>query len=487
MKILLNELCAYAIKEKLIEKEDAIYSLNRITAYLKIDAVEFQETTTDRDIYDIMFDLYNLCLQKNLVENLSFEKLIFEAEIMNVFIDKPSVISNKFYQLYNENIDKAINWFYKLSKSSYYIKQHDIDKNLHFNSNINNQDIEVTINLSKPEKDPKSIALALQQKNNTYPKCALCKENVGYQGNASQAARANHRIIPLKINNEDWYFQYSPYSYYNEHAIVFNSNHSNMSINDNTVKNLLLFCEKFPSYFAGSNADLPIVGGSILTHEHYQAGRYTMPIQKATVRNTFKVNKQKIDYLNWPLSTLRVSGNNLLQVVKTSNIIINAWRGYEDNSLGIVNSLEDNHSTVTPIARINNGVYEVDLILRNNITNETNPYGEFHPHAEYHSIKKENIGLIEAMGLAILPGRLKTELEDVKNYLINGVETDASKKHHYFIKEFKNNFEVNAKTMEKDISDMLCMFFYEILVCCGVFKMNEQGDKGIKKFIDSIG
>ncbi len=452
----LTELIDYAIEKNLIEKEDEIYCANRVLNLIGGDSYERCEYEKHSNIEEILNVLLDFAAKNNKLEIDSIiYRDILSADIMDVFTPKPSVVIKNFNSLYNDAPKKATDYFYDLSRNNNYIMTNRVKKNITWKTKTKYGEIDITINLSKPEKDPKAIAAAKNMKQTGYPKCQLCCENEGYEGHANHPARANHRIIPVTLDNSPWFFQYSPYVYYNEHCIILNKEHTPMKITKQTFKNLLSFVEKYPHYFVGSNADLPIVGGSILTHDHFQGGNYEFAMAKCGPRFSFEIegfSDVEIEAVDWALSTIRLRGTDISRLCELGDKILAKWRKYDDEENEILSYTDAPHNTITPIARKKNEKYELDLILRNNRTTDEHPLGIFHPHAEYHYIKKENIGLIEAMGLAVLPPRLTTELG-----------------------------ELNDEKKEE-----IGQVFVKILENCGVFKDNEKGNKGLKKFLSSI-
>lgn len=421
MNTKINQLINYGLENQMISLYDVDYSINMLLDLFKLDC--FERTTVEKiDYYLLIEDMLDYAVKVGLIEDNITERDLFDTKIMNCIMPRPSEVVNKFYQIYDEKKQKATQYFYDLSIHSNYIRKARTDKNIKFSHYYKYGDIQISINLSKPEKDPKEIAKAKLAKSTGYPKCLLCKENVGYAGNMNHPARQTHRIIPLDLNGKTYNFQYSPYVYYNEHCIIFNNEHVPMVINRQTFENLFTFIEKFPHYMIGSNADLPIVGGSILTHDHYQGGRHRFPMQDASVIKEIEIKGYeniKVQMLNWPLSTLRLTADDKEVLVDLSDKILNHWINYDDVSCDILSHTNDvRHNTVTPIARMDNNRYQIDIVLRNNRTNDEHPLGIFHPHAKHHHIKKENIGLIEVMGLAVLPARLKDELECLKLCLL---------------------------------------------------------------------
>ncbi len=452
----LTELIDYAIERKLIEKEDEIYCANRILNLIGGESYERCAYDKHQNIEEILDGLLDFAASTGKLEIDSIVyRDILSADIMDVLTPKPSTVIKTFNSLYNEDPKKATEYFYDLSRDDNYIMTNRVKKNIIWKTNTRYGDIDITINLSKPEKDPKAIAAAKTMKQTGYPKCQLCCENEGYEGHANHPARANHRIIPVTLDNSPWFLQYSPYVYYNEHCILLNKEHTPMKITKQTFKNLLCFVEKYPHYFVGSNADLPIVGGSILTHDHFQGGNYEFTMAKCPAKFTCEIEGYsdiEVEAVDWALTTIRLRGENIDRLCELGDKILTKWRAYDDEENEILSYTDAPHNTITPIARMKNGKYELDLILRNNRTTEEHPLGIFHPHAEYHYIKKENIGLIEAMGLAVLPPRLTTELGEL---------TDEKK-------------------------EEIGQVFAKILENCGVFKDTEKGNNGFKKFLSEI-
>jgi len=421
----ISGLIQQALANQLIDEQDEIYARNQVLALLKLESFpEKLEKATDDTIPNILDKIITYAVENKVIEDVFDDKEMLSANIMNCFIARPSFINETFQKKYEQSPEKATNYFYQLSKNSNYIQMNRIAKNIHFKADTIYGELDITINMSKPEKDPEQIKRekALKQDIN-YPPCVLCIENEGYEGRTGYAARANHRIIKVPLNGENWYFQYSPYVYYNEHSILLSEEHRDMKINQQTFANLLAFIDKFPHYFIGSNADLPIVGGSILSHDHYQAGRYEFPMTNAKHLFSFEL-KHFPDIsavvLDWPLTTIRLQSKHKDQLIHAAKHVLSTWQTYHDEEAQI-RAFTDHtpHNTITPIARMRDKNYELDLVLRNNRTNEEHPLGIFHPHADVHHIKKENIGLIEVMGLAVLPARLKDELEEIKKFLLN--------------------------------------------------------------------
>ncbi len=510
-------LVEYGLVTGLITEQDKIYTINSLLEIFQLEEYVEPSKTEDticlEEILKAMLDYaYAHVIMK---ENSIVYRDLFDTKIMGGLIPRPSEVIAKFQALYQEDPKKATEFYYKLSQDTDYIRRYRINKDIKWVTNTEYGDIDITINLSKPEKDPKAIAAAKLMKQSGYPKCLLCKENVGYAGRVNHPARQNHRIIPIQINQQDWGFQYSPYVYYNEHCIVFNFKHTPMKIDREAFIKLFDFVKLFPHYFVGSNADLPIVGGSILTHDHFQGGNYEFAMAKAPVEKTFTIKgyeNVKAGIVKWPMSVIRLKAESVESLIDLGDSILNSWRNYTDESAFIyaysntdgiplsaqkvsASSKEEKadyelHNTITPIARKVSGCYELDLVLRNNITTEEHPFGVYHPHEELHHIKKENIGLIEVMGLAVLPSRLKEEMEIIKEYIlsekdINGNELIA--KHTDWVNEFMPRYElVNEDNIDMIIKKEIGIVFSEVLVHAGVYKRNAKGQEDFLRFIQSL-
>lgn len=494
MNTLINRLIHFAIQKKMIQEEDIDYSVNLLLELFKLDSFEFESVNEELEICTpILEGMLEYAVEKGLIEDTITTKDLFDTRIMNCVMPRPSEVNAQFKHLYQQSPQDATQYFYHLSIASNYIRKNRTDKNIRFIKNGKYGEIEITINLSKPEKDPKEIAKAKLVQTSGYPKCLLCKENVGFSGDLNRAARQTHRIIPLKLNESDYYLQYSPYVYYNEHCIVFNKNHQPMVIRKETFEHLLSFVDQFPHYMLGSNADLPIVGGSILTHDHFQGGSYHFPIEDAKIIQSFKMKKYpslKVDMIRWPLSTIRVTTKNKEELIQYADDVLSRWKKYSNEELDILSHTESiPHNTITPIARMKDGYYQMDLVLRNNRTNDEYPDGIFHPHKEYHHIKKENIGLIEVMGLAILPARLKDELGLMKECLCNHQQFhdyDNLKKHREWFLELQNKYDFNSEDVDEVLKEELAIRFTNVLENAGVFKMDEKGIQAFASFLESI-
>lgn len=502
------ELAEYGLTTGLIEKEDKTYTINRLMELLEVDDIEdsvFEEFTkrepmtqesAEAALEGILEDMMSYAYDKGIMkENSIVYKDLFDTKIMGCLVARPSEIRAKFKDLYeNESSLAATDYFYKLSCDSNYIRRQRIKKDQKWTTDTEYGTLDVTINLSKPEKDPKAIAAAKNAKQSAYPKCQLCAENEGYAGRVNHPARQNHRIIPVTINNSDWYFQYSPYVYYNEHCIVFNSKHTPMKIERATFGKLLDFVTNFPHYFVGSNADLPIVGGSILTHDHFQGGHYTFAMAKAPIEKeiSFKGYEDvRAGIVKWPMSVIRISGADKDRLIDLADKILVAWRGYTDEEAFIFAETDgEPHNTITPIARRRGEDYELDLVLRNNITTEEHPLGVYHPHAHLHHIKKENIGLIEVMGLAVLPARLKDEMAELADAIINGRDlrsTETLASHAEWAEGFLPKYDkVDESNVMDIIHEEMGQVFKEVLECAGVYKCTEEGRKAFMRFVESV-
>ena len=497
----ITALAEYAINSGLIEEEDRIYSINLLLDVLHLDEYSEPENTDEvkalsSDLEEILKNINDYAFEKGLIsENGVVYRDLFDTRVMNCFVKRPSEVIRIFNEKYKVSPKEATDFYYDLSKASDYIRTYRIKKDIKWQYSSEFGEVDITINLSKPEKDPKAIAAAKNAKQSSYPKCLLCVENEGYAGRINHPARENHRIIPIKILGEDWGFQYSPYVYYNEHCIVLNRKHTPMTINREVFEKLFDFIRQFPHYVIATNADLPIVGGSILAHEHFQGGNYEFPMARASIEKkvTFKgFEDVEAGILNWPLSVIRISSNDQARLVDLADKILTAWRGYTDEEAFIfANTDGEPHNTITPAARRVGDKYELDLALRNNITTEERPLGVYHPRNEYHHIKKENIGGIEVMGLAILPSRLKTEMELLADYILNGKDYRANEdlnKHADWVDEFLPEYE--GKITEDNITDILRKEIGKVFVCvlrdAGVFKCDEQGRKYFMRFIESV-
>ncbi len=482
----IEDLIAHEINQNVIKKRDYVYVKNQLYHLLNLTVKEIQlkprEIKMPSDALNPLLDL----LQANgTVEKTVVARDLFDSKIMNIFASLPSTIESRFNRLKYPSSAKATTWLYRYASSLNYIRHDRIAKNISFEAPSLYGTLQITINLSKPEKDPRSIILQGSQKSTAYPKCVLCAENEGFPGNYSRDSRDQHRLIGVNLNKETWFFQYSPYSYYNEHAIVLSKDHRPMVINDKTFKNLLDLTDTFDDYFFGSNADLPIVGGSILSHDHYQGGKHVFPIQNAKISKTWHLDDMTIESLIWPLSTIRLISKDKNTLVKQATRLLSYWIGYQNEALDIM-AYTDNtrHNTITPIARKHQDTYELDLILRNNRTTDAYPLGIFHPHEDRWHIKKENIGLIEAAGLAVLPARLLKELADLKQYILNGtpLSEDGLKHKAWLDTVLKKHKAITATTIDDILNHEVGNVFEAVLKDCGVFKKDEL----LNQFIEGM-
>ena len=497
---LFNRFVSYAVNEGLILPEDRIYAMNQLFSLFKMDGPESEEELdftkdTSETFEEIIEALLDKAFEKGLFEeNTTTYRDLFDSKMMNIFIDRPGNINKRFQEEYKKSPEEATNYYYKLSCDSNYIKRYRIKKDMKWVTDTEYGPLDITINLSKPEKDPKAIAAAKLQKQSGYPRCLLCVENEGYAGRLNHPGRSNHRIISLNLNNEEWYMQYSPYVYYNEHCIVFNSKHTPMTINPSTFRKLFDFISIFPHYIIGSNADLPIVGGSILTHEHFQGGRYIFPLNRAPSVKKFTVkgySDVEASIVKWPMSVIRLTGKNEKSILSLADHILESWRKYSDEKAFVFAETEGNpHNTITPIASYKDGKYVLDLVLRNNITTEEHPLGVYHPHANLHHIKKENIGLIEVMGLAVLPSRLKKEMEVLKECILVGKDISTVPEissHAEWVKEFLPKYsQINEHNIEEILQKEIGLVFLQVLKDAGVYKQTAEGLAAFERFVQCL-
>ncbi len=488
-------LAAYGLKTGLITADDRIFAINSILAALGLDDYEEPENIPDMELEEILKGLLDFACSKNIIPDSIAYRDLFDTKLMACLTPRPSEVIAKFKADYAVSPVTATDNYYKLSRDTDYIRRYRIAKDIKWKTETEYGELDITINLSKPEKDPKAIAAAKNAKQSGYPKCLLCPENVGYAGRLNHPARQNHRIIPVDICGEPWGFQYSPYVYYNEHCILFNTKHTPMVIDKKAFEKLFDFVSKFPHYFIGSNADLPIVGGSILSHEHFQGGNYTFAMAKAKIEKEYKIKGFEdvtVGRVKWPMSVIRLRSADTGRLVKLADIILTKWRGYTDEAAFIFAETDgEPHNTITPIARKNGDMYELDLVLRNNITTEEHPLGVYHPHAELHHIKKENIGLIEVMGLAVLPARLKNEMQQLADVLVTkGVSAVRSdpvlEKHADWAEEFCSRRTVNADNVHEVIRDEIGKVFAKVLEHAGVYKRTPEGEAAFDRFVEYL-
>ena len=491
----ITELVQYGLDTGLVAPEDKIFVTNQILEALGLES--YEETPGSRgaeELEQILKEITDYAVEKELIADSIVYRDLFDTKIMGKLVPLPSMVSHKFYELYQEGPKKATDYFYKLSQDSDYIRRYRIKKDQKWITETPYGEMEITINLSKPEKDPKAIAAAKNAAQSGYPKCQLCKENEGYAGRVNHPARQNHRIIPVRIDGKDWGFQYSPYVYYNEHCIVFNGEHVPMKIERATFAKLLDFVSQFPHYFVGSNADLPIVGGSILSHDHFQGGHYTFAMAKAPIEQHVVLpgfEDVEAGIVKWPLSVLRIRHKDFNRLVDLATHVLEVWRGYTDEKAFIYAETNgEPHNTITPIARKVGDTYELDLTLRNNITTEEHPLGVYHPHAEYHHIKKENIGLIEVMGLAVLPARLKGEMELLEEYILEGKDISSNEqieKHAEWVKKFLPKYsEITKENIHGILQKEIGIVFTHVLEDAGVYKCTTEGREAFMRFLETL-
>ena len=476
-----------ALKAELITEDDRIYITNALLSKLGLNDLPDKCDAT-LDFVEALTRLSGFAAETGIIENTLGERDIFETELAGLVVARPSEIIAKFNSLYKESPKKATDWFYSVCKNSNYIRVKDIAKNVEYTTSTEFGSLGITINLSKPEKDPRDIARAAKTVSSNYPKCALCPENEGYKGRSNHPPRANLRVIPITLSDEKWGFQYSPYAYFNEHSILLSFEHRPMAIHRQAFKNLLDFTDIFPEYFAGSNADLPIVGGSILSHEHYQCGRHTFPMMKAEAEFSLTFNGfEELDCVkvHWPMPCIRIKGDNKERILDLGEKILNAWRGYTDSEAFIFAETDNTpHNTVTPIAYRDGKRYVLDLVLRNHIPTEECPMGLYHPHSDKHNIKKENIGLIEVMGMAILPARLKAELEELERVISAGLDPKDNEKTAHHADWAKEYALSPSENLGERIREAVGKTFAAVLLDAGVYK---PGDKNaFNKFIEFV-
>ncbi len=499
----IERLLKFSLEKNLIQREDVVFSRNALLDLLKLskpynfsqdEKIEDENLQTPSPILNSILDY---CAENNLIEEGSNAyRDLMDARIMGCLMGRPSEVSKEFYRLYSTNKKQATDYFYELSKSSNYIQVDRIKKNLYWEVSTNFGDLEITVNLSKPEKDPNDIAKAKLLSHTNYPKCLLCLENEGFSGNLNHPARQNLRLIKLNLNNESWYMQYSPYVYYNEHCIVLCKDHVPMKMTPETFKRLLDFVDFLPHYFIGSNADIPIVGGSILSHDHFQGGCHAFPMEKATSYAKYShhdFNDVNVSLVKWPMSTIRISSKDKEKLISLICFINNLWKDYSDEEVDIISHTENiPHNAITPIARINkDNLYEFDIVLRNNRTTDKFPLGIFHPHKELHHIKKENIGLIEVMGLAILPGRLERDFKLIEKILLGEEEINLEILGEYGDWTKKLLMKYGNKNSKEEVLNILKketgLVFLNVLEDAGVFKYTNKGKEHFNKFMNSIG
>ncbi|MBR7132207.1 MAG: UDP-glucose--hexose-1-phosphate uridylyltransferase [Clostridia bacterium] len=489
-----RRLVCYALEKGLADKRDEIYVTNRLLELLQLDGIECEENFAEVNLEATLKELLDYAVEKGIIEDGITHRDLFDTKLMGALLPRPSEVTAKFNGLYAVSPKAATDYYYNFSCDSDYIRRYRIEKDVKWITATEYGDLDITINLSKPEKDPKAIAAAKNAPQASYPKCMLCRECEGYAGRINFPARQNHRIIPVTVNGSEWCFQYSPYVYYNEHCIVFNAKHTPMAINHDTFKKLLDFVKLFPHYFVGSNADLPIVGGSILSHDHFQGGNYTFAMAKAPIEE--KLSFEGFEDVNagivkWPMSVIRISSPDTDRLISLACKILDAWRGYTDEDAFIFAETDgEPHNTITPIARKKGENYELDLVLRNNITTEEHPLGVYHPHSELHHIKKENIGLIEVMGLAVLPARLKNEIALLQEAMLNKKnirEDEILAKHADWAEDIIARYpDLSSENIDAVMKQEIGIVFAKVLEHAGVYKRTPEGKAQFLKFIEGV-
>ena len=490
----IKQLVNYGLKKGFIEKEDEIWAINQLIDIMGAEGYSEPSEAPEEELHVILDSLCDIAQETGALEESSIVyRDLFDTGLMGAITPLPREVRRTFREKYSESPVAATEWYYDFSQNTNYIRRDRIAKDVKWVTSTDYGDLDITINLSKPEKDPKAIAAARNMPKSAYPICLLCAENEGYAGRVNHPARQNHRVVPVTINESDWFLQYSPYVYYNEHCIVFNSLHTPMKIDRAAFRKLLDFVKQFPHYFVGSNADLPIVGGSILAHDHFQGGNYEFAMAKAEVETPVKFKGfENVDagIVKWPMSVIRISGEDDNALVELASKILTAWRGYTDEEAFIFAETEgEPHNTITPIARKRGEKYELDLVLRNNITTEEHPLGVYHPHDELHHIKKENIGLIEVMGLAVLPARLKEELAVLAEAIVNNKPIDQDErieKHAAWAEGLKQKYTFTEENVMGILKDEVGVVFAKVLEHAGVYSRTEEGKKAFLKFIESI-
>ncbi len=487
------DLVAYGVRCGLVKKVDRIYTTNRILEILHIEEYEAPHRLHDRELSVILQKLLQYAVDNGLCGDNIVERDLFDTKLMGALTPPPSTVVSKFRRLYRQSPQKATDYYYALSCATDYIRTYRVKKDAKWTTQTKWGELDITINLSKPEKDPRAIAAAKLAKPSGYPKCLLCVENEGYAGRLNSPARQNHRIIPITLNEQDFCLQYSPYVYYNEHCIVFNAKHTPMKVDRASFCKLLDFVTLFPHYFVGSNADLPIVGGSILTHDHFQGGRYTFAMERAPIATEVSFDgfsDVQAGIVQWPMSVLRLRCADKERIIDLADKILTVWRGYTDEAAFVFAQTNgEAHSTITPIARRRSTDYELDLVLRNNITTEQHPMGVYHPHAELHHIKKENIGLIEVMGLAVLPARLKSELEELAQALVEKQDISQNpnlEKHAPWAKELQKQYTFTHENVHTILQKEVGLIFAKVLEHAGVYAQNETGKAAFLRFVNAV-
>ena len=488
----ISSLVQYGLDCGLIEPCDGNFIINQLMQALCLDSFE-PSAPVSLSLEEILKGLVDDAVSRGICGEDITSRDLLDTKLMGILTPPPREVRKKFAEAYRESPEAATDWYYRFSQDTDYIRRYRIQKDMRWKTDTEYGKLDITINLSKPEKDPKAIAAAKNAPQSGYPKCLLCVENEGYSGRMNHPARQNHRIIPLEIAGQEWFLQYSPYVYYNEHCIAFNAAHTPMKIDRSAFEKLLDFVTVFPHYFIGSNADLPIVGGSILSHEHFQGGRYCFPMEQAPVEQeiTFRGYEDvKAGLVKWPMSVIRLDCPNKERLVELADKILKLWRGYSDSEAFVFAETEcEPHNTITPIARRRGADYELDLVLRNNITTEEHPLGVYHPHAQLHHIKKENIGLIEVMGLAVLPSRLKGELAALEEAILTGADIGADpvlSKHASWVEELKTRYRFTPENTAAILQEEVGQVFCRVLEHAGVYKHTDEGRSAFLRFIDAV-
>ncbi len=486
-------LADYGIRKGLLAAADRVWAVNSLLQVMELQEYQEPEEALDRPLEEILGRMVDFAVKRGNIEDGITSRDLFDTKLMGVLTPRPSWVAEQFQRRLAQGGQAATDWYYQFSQDTDYIRRYRIARDVKWIAPTEYGDLDITINLSKPEKDPRAIAAAKAAPQSGYPKCQLCRENEGYAGRMNHPARQNHRVIPVTIDGGDWFLQYSPYVYYNEHCIVFNSKHIPMKIDRSTFRKLLDFVIQFPHYFVGSNADLPIVGGSILSHDHFQGGRYTFAMERAPIEREVSFPgfaDVEAGIVRWPMSVLRLRSGDDNRLVELADVILGAWRGYTDEEAFIFAETDgEPHNTITPIARMRGGKYEMDLVLRNNITTPEHPMGVYHPHAELHHIKKENIGLIEVMGLAVLPARLKGELACLGQALTSGgdlSEDPELEKHIPWVEELRTRHTFTAENVEGILRQEVGVVFSKVLEHAGVFPCSRQGREAFLRFVESV-
>ncbi|MFB0920358.1 MAG: UDP-glucose--hexose-1-phosphate uridylyltransferase [Oscillospiraceae bacterium] len=485
-------LASYALGKELIKPEDRMWAISGILGVLKLDSLDSSAAPAEQTLEKLLDIVLEDAARRGVIQNTTVNRDLLDTAVMGCLTPRPSEIAEEFAALYAKNPESATDWFYRLCMDCNYIREYRLSKDVKWSHPSRYGKMEITINLAKPEKDPMDIAAALSAPKTGYPSCQLCRENEGYAGRLDYPARQNLRIVPVDILGQPWGFQYSPYVYYNEHCIVLNNIHTPMLINADCFRKLFDFLDKFPHYFIGSNADLPIVGGSILSHEHFQGGRHEFPIERAEIKEELTLphhSEVTCGILSWPLAALRLSGADNEELASIADIILETWRGYDDPEAGILSETDGTpHNTVTPIARRRGGLYEMDLVLRNNRTTGEHPLGLFHPHQELHHIKKENIGLIEVMGLAILPPQLKKELQALGEAMVSGgnLHTPEISRHAVWAEEILTRRQVTSQNVDEVLHEEVGSVFVKCLEHAGVFGQDKKGETAFSRFTRAL-